>query len=160
MTVGGNKRRRSSDAERDARVVAMLRAGATTQQVCDALGVSPAAAAHICNRVRKSFGAPNNDPPPPDRAVHNWRRLVSRDHTAELKFCERHLGKAWVAEYLGTGPAMLDDDQHLVVELLQLHAALLCHLHDGHEVIADVCTRLAELDDARLAHTSQASRHP
>lgn len=160
MTGGGNKRRRSVDAERDARVVAMLRAGATTQQVRDALGVSPTAAAHICNRVRKSFGAPNNDPPPPGRHNFNWKKLVSREHRAELAFVQRHLGVKWVAEYLGTGPAMLDDDQHLVVELLQLHAALLCHLHDGHEVIADVRTSLAELDDARLAHTSQASRHP
>lgn len=156
----GNSRRRSQDAERDELVVRLLREGKTTSDVASILGVSRAAAAHICIRVRKSFGAPNNDPPPPGRGPHNWKRLVSREHRAELAYCERHLGRAWVAEYLGTGPAMLDDDQHLVVELLQLHAALLCHLHDGHEVIADVRTRLAELDDARLAHTSQASRHP
>lgn len=160
MTAGGNKARRSSERVRDEVVIALLNGGKTTQEVAAHLGCSGAAAWHICERVRKSFGAPNNDPPAPGKVSKNWRKIVSQDHADELAFCERHLGRPWVAEYIGAAPGPLDDDQHAVVALLQLHAALLCELRDGEEVIEDVRARFAELSRERLHEVAYARRTP
>lgn len=160
MTSSGNKVRRSSERERDDVVIALLRSGKTTQEVAAHLGCSGAAAWHICERVRKSYGAPNNDPPAPGKVARNWRKLVSQDHAEELAFCERHLGRPWVAEYIGAAPGPLDDDQHAVVALLQLHAALLCELRDGEEIIEDVRERLAELSHEQLHHVAESRRTP
>lgn len=158
----GNYKRRSHDRERDERVLALLKAGATTQQVRDAIGCSASAAYHLCTRLRREYGlACNNIAESSDKLAKPRveRRLSApREMLAQFREVCKHLGKDWVADFVGRDVGKLDEDQ--VVDVMQLHAALLFVLNDGQQVLLDVRERLAELERTRMDHTAQGTVQP
>jgi DNA-binding CsgD family transcriptional regulator len=162
MSGSGNHWRRSKDRDRDERVLALLKAGATTQQVRDSLGCSGASAFHLCTRLRREYGIVSNDIAPSADLLAKpraERKLTApREMLGQFREVCKHLGKEWVADFVGRDAGKLDEDQ--VVDVMQLHAALLFVLNDGQQVLLDVRERLSELERLRMAHTAQGTVSP
>lgn len=124
-----------------------VKAGASSDDLATELNLSPKIAAALWRRLAKSIGikVPKRQSP-----------RVEPDYVAMLVECERHLGRAYVARFLGPKVDAYDEGQ--VLKLQQLHAALRFELLDaGHEIRA-VRERLRELNAAALNNLIESRR--
>lgn len=138
-------------AERDRKIMERVKAGATADQVAHEFGLIPNTAEKLWRSMARSLGIelpPKAGTRKPDR--------IDRTYGAALAECERHLGRQFVADYLGPVVGAYDDGQVLMVQ--RLHAALRCELLDAAPSQRVVRERMRELRRAALDEAINTTR--
>ncbi len=139
--------RSARKAEREKAALERVKNGACSDDLAVEFNLSPKIAHALWRRLARSIG------------IHVPKRQSPRiepDYAAMLAECERHLGRAYVARFLGPKADTYDEGQ--VLKLQQLHAALRFELLDAapsHRVVRE---RLRELNATALHNLIESRR--